>query len=211
MLTSTRRSISYPNTDRSDRPDIPAHILNLVTALELDVIFAQGTNAARLARSHLSGVLFYATDTGIFWWDTGAAWIAWQGGEIDYKQITSSPAAITATTEGTAPIQITGNTVTFDGTRVRVRVFVPAFGMAGGGILTFVIYRDTTVVGHAEIAQTGGGTPSAVLIDTFDTPSAATHFYEVRAYITTATSFTLKAGTGGAGNYLPAWLQVSKA
>jgi len=74
MLLSARRGISYPNPDRSDRPDIPAHILNLINALEIDLIYAQGTDAARLARPHLVGTFFYATDTGVSWYDDGAAW-----------------------------------------------------------------------------------------------------------------------------------------
>ena len=76
MLTSTRRSISYPNTDRSDRPDIPAHIANLVTALELDVVYVQGTAAQRAAAVHMAGIIWRETDTGNFYWDTGAAWVA---------------------------------------------------------------------------------------------------------------------------------------
>jgi hypothetical protein len=75
MLNSARRSISYPNLDRSDRPDIPAHIKNLVDALEIDVVFAQGTDAQRLAAAHLSGVIWRTSDTGKFWWDTGTIWV----------------------------------------------------------------------------------------------------------------------------------------
>lgn len=47
MLFSTRRNIPYPNPDRSDAPDIPAHIKNLVDALELDVFFTSGNLSAR--------------------------------------------------------------------------------------------------------------------------------------------------------------------
>lgn len=92
MLTSSRRSISYPNTDRSDRPDIPAHILNLVAALEIDMIYSQGTNATRTGRAHLEGVLFFETDTGSFWYDDGAAW--WQIGgrsRISIAQFRAAP------------------------------------------------------------------------------------------------------------------------
>lgn len=76
MLNSARRNISYPNPDRSDRPDIPAHIKNLVDALELDVVFVQDTQANRLAAAHQSGLIWRETDTGTFWWDTGAVWVA---------------------------------------------------------------------------------------------------------------------------------------
>ena len=74
MLVSARRAISYPNPDRSDRPDIPAHVLNLVNALEVDMIYAQGTDAARVGRAHLVGTLFYCTDTTLSWYDDGATW-----------------------------------------------------------------------------------------------------------------------------------------
>lgn len=74
MLTSTRRSISYPNPDRSDRPDIPAHILNVVNGVEQDMIYAQGTNAARISRAHLVGTFFYETDTQLSWYDDGTSW-----------------------------------------------------------------------------------------------------------------------------------------
>lgn len=74
MLNSARRNIAYPNPDRSDRPDIPAHIGNLIPALELDMIYAQGTNAARLARAHLVGTLFYETDTTLTYYDDGVNW-----------------------------------------------------------------------------------------------------------------------------------------
>jgi hypothetical protein len=36
MLISARRSISYPNPDGSDIPDVPTHIKNLVDVLDLD-------------------------------------------------------------------------------------------------------------------------------------------------------------------------------
>jgi hypothetical protein len=75
MLNSTRRGISYPNPDRSDRPDIPAHILQLVNALEVDVMYVQGTDAARIAAVHMAGVLWRTTDTLQFWWDTGSVWL----------------------------------------------------------------------------------------------------------------------------------------
>lgn len=74
MLVSARRGISYPNPDRSDRPDIPAHMLNFLNALEVDMIYVQGTDAARVARAHLAGTFFYATDTTLCWYDDGAAW-----------------------------------------------------------------------------------------------------------------------------------------
>lgn len=76
MLTTTRRSISYPNPDRSDRPDIPLHIENVANAADVDVVYNQGTDAARLAAAHQSGGgrFWWATDTMLIWYDDGANW-----------------------------------------------------------------------------------------------------------------------------------------
>jgi hypothetical protein len=76
VLTTTRRGISYPNPDRSDRADISLHIGNIATAADADVIFNQGTDAARVAAAHQSGGgrFWWATDTGLLWYDDGTTW-----------------------------------------------------------------------------------------------------------------------------------------
>lgn len=95
MLTSTRRGISYPNPDRSDRPDIPAHIINLINASELDVVYVQNTNAARLAATHMAGVLWRETDTTLFYWDTGSTWVPLISG-VTYRKTTVKDVNTTA-------------------------------------------------------------------------------------------------------------------
>src|SRR5262252_330655 len=76
MLTTTRRAISYPNPDRSDRADIALHIGNIALAADSDVIFNQGTDAQRQAAAHQAGGgrFWWATDTSLLWYDDGATW-----------------------------------------------------------------------------------------------------------------------------------------
>jgi hypothetical protein len=80
MLTSTRRGISYPNTDRSDTADVPRDIAALVAALEVDVIYGQGLLAARPTSSGgspgIQGRVYWATDVngGTMYWDFGTGW-----------------------------------------------------------------------------------------------------------------------------------------
>lgn len=76
MLNTSRRAIPYPNTDRSDRPDIPLHFQNLANALDVDVVYDQGTDAARIADAHQAGGgrLWWTTDTLIMWYDDGTNW-----------------------------------------------------------------------------------------------------------------------------------------
>jgi hypothetical protein len=79
MLTSTRYQIPYPNPDRSDIPDIPLHIGNLVTAIEKSTMFNQGLNAAKPVSTGgspgIQGRFYYATDTGVLWYDYGTGWV----------------------------------------------------------------------------------------------------------------------------------------
>jgi hypothetical protein len=82
MLTSTRRSLSCPNNvTRADSADVPRDFKTVVDALELDVVFSQGTLAARPAAGAGApaatggGRLYWATDTQTLYYDTGAAWV----------------------------------------------------------------------------------------------------------------------------------------
>lgn len=136
-------------------------------------------------------------------------WMALPGQEFDYAQITANPAGITATTEGTSQPVITGNSVYYDGSRVKVSLFVPKLTSAASLTATFVVYRDGTVVG-----QVYGGTVNTTLqgthLELFDTPSTGLHTYAVKAFVSTST-LTVNVGAGGSGNLVPGWLRVSKA
>lgn len=86
MLSSTRRGIVYPNTNRSDSADVPRDISALVAALEVDVIYGQGTLASRPVSTPgspgVQGRVFAATDftPQTLWYDYGTGWFAIGGG-----------------------------------------------------------------------------------------------------------------------------------
>jgi hypothetical protein len=106
-------------------------------------------------------------------------WLAVQGQEFDYAQITANPAGITATTEGTSQTVISGNSVYYDGSRVKVSFSVPKLTSAASLTATFVVYRDTIVIG-----QVFGGTVNTTLpgydFELFDTPAVGAHTYRCR-------------------------------
>src|SRR5215471_12906344 len=76
MLNTTRRGVLYPNPDRSDRDDIAVHIGYIAAAVDVDVLFNQGTDANRLAAAHQAsgGRFWWSTDTQLLWWDDGTTW-----------------------------------------------------------------------------------------------------------------------------------------
>lgn len=75
MLSSARRAIVYPNPNRADTADVPRDFLAVVNALEIDVVYGQGTLAARPAFG-LQGRLYCASDQTpkLFFWDNGTGW-----------------------------------------------------------------------------------------------------------------------------------------
>lgn len=82
MLTSSRRGIIYPNTNRSDSADVPRDTAALVAALEIDLIYGQGTLAARPTSTPgspgIQGRLYVATDSTphVAYYDYGTGWDA---------------------------------------------------------------------------------------------------------------------------------------
>lgn len=75
MPDTTRAALPYPAADRSDPYLVAENIGDL--AQRADAVFAmadQGTLAGRPAAG-IARRLFYATDVGIAYYDTGAAWI----------------------------------------------------------------------------------------------------------------------------------------
>src|SRR5215831_13537832 len=161
MLTSARRSISYPNPDRSDRPDVPLHIGNIITAIDNDVMFVNGTDAARVAASHQvgGGKFWWATDTQLMWYDDGTTWR-----QLGYAALASP--AFTGTP--TAPTAATATNTT----QIATTAFVKAqnyaatvFGRSGPTI--------TAQTGDYTVAQVTGAAPLASPVFTGD-PQAPT-------------------------------------
>jgi hypothetical protein len=133
------------------------------------------------------------------------------GTELDYAQITTNPAAISAGTEATSVAVVTGNSVTYDGTPSVVEFFMPTWTNTNAStIVTFVLYRDAAVLGQVKVSADTTANNPPVFFKMKDTPSAGAHTYKVAAFVSTA-SFTPNAGAGGSGNLVPAFLRVTKA
>lgn len=163
------------------------------------------------------GSLFMRRDGGDSWHlyvkttavTINTGWVALPGQELDYAQITANPSGITATTEGTSQAVITGNSVSYDGSRVKVGFFVPKLSASASLTATFVVYRDSTVVGQV-FAGTVNTTLQGTELELFDSPTTGLHTYTVKAFVSSGT-LTVNAGAGGSGNLVPGWLRVTKA
>ena len=137
--------------------------------------------------------------------------------EFDYVQITS-PASVTspASSDATATAVITGSAVAYDGsTRVKIEYVCPFLEApaALNASLVVNLYDGSTDLGRLGLVTT----PAAQQFrapgkgERFLTPSAATHTYSIRAWVTSGTG-TFGAGAGGTGGaYLPAFIRITRA
>ena len=143
-----------------------------------------------------------------------AASLVGPGAELDYAQITAPVTGVTASTEATAVPLVSGNSVTYDGSKVKVEVYVPAVAAATSlWYYRVLLLRDTTVIGYAagKSVAADAANGAEFYAAAFDTPAAGAHTYKASAYVQASTNFSFLAGAGGSGNLLPAFLRVTKA
>ena len=193
MQNTARRVISYPSSDRSDRPDIPAHLQIIANALDVDVLYNQGTNAARIAAAHQvsGGRFWWTTDTLSLWYDDGTTW------QQVFGQPSVPPGAITAYVAAAAPtgwLLCDGSAVSRTTYAALFAVIASTYG-AGDGTTTFNVpdLRGRIPVGKnaatfGALAATGGE-ETHILTSPAEIPSH-THAFTGTALATHAHTFT---------------------
>ena len=155
------------------------------------------------ASTHESGGSDELDVTGL----TGAGGGGGGGGtELDYVEFhaTVSP---TATSAATANTVVTGSAVAYDGsTAVWIEFFAPlAQPGDSGATMTFTLYDGSSAVGTiGALGRAGSGASYSVVNCRWRlTPSAATHTYSIRAWVSTGTgSIGSGDGTTGAAGFI---------
>lgn len=137
------------------------------------------------------------------------------GYEFDYVENTTNGATtITPTTAASASAYITGNSVAYDGsTRLKVEFFAPVAQISAAQAIQCELYDGSTDLGTIfSMSCVAGSSNQDVTVYgvRFVTPSAASHTFSIRAWKTAGTA-QIYSGPGGAGNYMPAYMRVTRA
>lgn len=155
-----------------------------------------------------------------FFTKDGAEKKASPSAELAYQEFTAE-VAVTAATEATANTVVTAPAVTFDGaTPVFVefdcgRLSTPAGVDAGIVVLLFdkIGAAAAASLGILTLGQIASGSglhlPHGLVRSNKITPSAATHIFSVRSYVTNGTGYVV-AGPGGPAAYAPGFIRVVK-
>ncbi len=128
--------------------------------------------------------------------------------ELDYVERTS-PLTVTATSDITAQTFIDGNAVTYDGsTRIKVTLSAPYATSPSSQNLAFTLWDGSTDLGRLAIVGFDPAGNAPVFAERFLTPSAGSHTFHIKAFVTSGTG-SAGAGAGGTAAYEPAYLRIT--
>jgi hypothetical protein len=135
------------------------------------------------------------------------------GSEIVYAQITA-PVSITATTAAGAQAIIIMGDRTWDGTPFMVQFYTPNAqtpASAGGQILVNLWDNNTDLGYLAQLINPAAATFGMALNGVRKiTPTAGTHNYSVRAWVSPSGTGGVSAGNGTINNLAPAFLRFTR-
>jgi hypothetical protein len=142
-----------------------------------------------------------------------------RGRQLSYVEHTSS-VNLTATTEAGANTIVTAAACVLDGsTVVEVEYFCAAFASPGGGANRFAIANLFDAVDGGAAASLGfmadvfSSASSQVVVPCLVrrrlTPASGSHVFSIRGHVTAGTGVA-NAGAGGAGNFMPGYIRVTR-
>jgi hypothetical protein len=130
---------------------------------------------------------------------------------IDYVPIVSS-VNFTATSEATANTVVTSSAITYDGsTPINILFATPRVDLPSTAVAFLALYDGASSIGIACTLSAASGNAFATTFNRRLAPSAGSHTYSARAYVTVSGTGTVFAGTGGAASQIPAFIQISRS
>jgi hypothetical protein len=186
--------------------DIPVSIVDV----KGDLIAATAPDTVARLPAGANGQLLAADNTQA----TGLRWTAaLPGAELAYAEVTTA-LSVTSTTEATSQLVVGAPATVFDGNPVVVEFYSPIVQppvVAVGGI-TLYLSLDAAIIGVLgriinPVANTAG---APVLLRRRLTPTAATHTFVIGASVSSGTGVVV-AGPGGSGQFLPAYIRITRA
>lgn len=142
------------------------------------------------------------------------------GAELSYVEFTA-PVSITGNSEAAATTVVTAASIVLDGsTAIVIDVFARAWeadASAATNLINATLYDDTGG-GAASIgilaqkrAVAAASNLEPVRLTRRLTPSAATHTFSWRCFVTNTTTGSVSAGVGGAAAAMPGFIRITRA
>lgn len=138
----------------------------------------------------------------------------WSGQEITYVEKTSNT-TISGTTDAGATTVLSTSSVEYDGKPILIEFFAPRVtpNDADAAWIAVTLWEDSTDLGRIWFASTVAamnGAPAGVHAARRRSPSKGAHTYTVKAFRAVGDG-TVEAGPGGAGDFVPAFIRITRA
>ena len=127
---------------------------------------------------------------------------------VHYSQFTADK-TVSVTSEATATSVLAGSAVTYQAVPHLFRFFAPSFD-SNGATLHIILCDGSTVLGDLYQGAGSGNADALGTVECVLTPTAASHTYNIKAWIASG-SGTIHAGAGGTGaTRFPGFLRISR-
>jgi len=131
--------------------------------------------------------------------------------EVAYVEFTAAVSS-TATTVGTAVQIVSLGAITYQNAPHLIEFYCPRLGPSSTGASHLILRDGSTVIGTL-LDFTSASTPGAAYGARRLTPTAASHTYNIAAWVAAGT-VAANAGTGGTGggaaDLLPGWIRATR-
>ena len=150
-------------------------------------------------------------------WATPAAGGGGGGGPVGTPELSYTEYAqttVTATTEAAANVVVTAPALTFDGATPILVTFYSPFvrNPSAGGTTQIVLFDGATPIGiMTQVWNSAAQSDVALHAVRRLTPSAGSHTYSARAFVTGSGSGQIFSNVGGAGLPVPGFLRITPA
>jgi hypothetical protein len=128
--------------------------------------------------------------------------------EINYTEFTSS-VSVTSTNSASPTDVVSSGAITYANVPHLIEFYAPQARVETAKALLLMLWDGATDLGIiGQVGNAASNTAPSVFLARRLTPTAASHTYRIRAYVTAGTTTTLEAGAGGVNVTMPGTLRI---
>jgi hypothetical protein len=128
--------------------------------------------------------------------------------EISYTEFTST-VSVTSTNSASPTDVVSSGAITYANVPHLIEFYAPQAAVETAKVLAVMLWDGTTDLGIiGQVGNAASNVAPSVFLARRLTPSAASHTYRIRAYVSAGTTTTIEAGVGGTGVLMPGSLRI---
>jgi hypothetical protein len=128
--------------------------------------------------------------------------------EINYTEFTSS-VSVTSTNSASPTDVVSSGAITYANVPHLVEFFSPQVAAETAKVVSVMLWDASTDLGIlGAVGNAASNTAASVFLGRRLTPTAASHTYRIRAYVSAGTISVISGGVGGTGAAMPGYIRI---